>query len=200
MAATLTQPRVLVDNLPKSLVRDIALVIGGALFIAMAAQVALPLPFSPIPLTLQTFAVLATGAALGSRRGLASASLYLALAFAGLPVLAPTADGSHLTGSAILGSPTLGYVLGFAVAAALVGRIAERGFTRTPLRTAAAMVFGNFVIYAFGVPVLAAATGVDTLTALQWGLYPFLIGDLIKIVAAAGLFPAAWHLLGRTQR
>lgn len=200
MAFAATAPRVLVDVIPSSRARNAALVLGGTAFIAAAAQVAIPLPFSPVPLTGQTLAVLSVAALLGAPRALLSTSLYLAAALAGLPVLAPTAEGGHLTGLAVLGMPSLGYVLGFIAAGALVGRLAERGFTRTPLRTAAAMALGNLVIYSVGVPVLALVTGADLTTALQWGLVPFLVGDLLKVALAAGLFPAAWALVRKLDR
>lgn len=200
MAFAASAPRVLVDVLPTSRARNAVLVAGGTAFIAAAAQVAIPLPFSPVPLTGQTLAVLSVGALLGSSRAVLSTALYLVAALAGLPVLAPTAEGTHLTGAAVLGMPTLGYVLGFIAASALVGRLAELGATRTPLRTAATMVAGNLVIYSVGVPVLAVVTGAGLSTAIGWGLTPFLIGDLLKVALAAGLFPAAWALVRKFDR
>ena len=195
MAFAASAPRVLVDVLPTSRARNAVLVAAGTALIAAAAQVAIPLPFSPVPLTGQTLAVLSVGALLGTSRAMLSTALYLAAALAGLPVLAPTADGSHLTGSSVLGMPTLGYVIGFIAASALVGRLAELGSTRTPLRTAATMAAGNLVIYSVGVPVLALVTGAGLGSAIEWGLAPFLLGDLLKIVLAAGLFPAAWAIV-----
>lgn len=200
MAFATAAPRVLVDVLPSSRARNLALVLGGTAFIALAAQVAIPLPFSPVPLTGQTLAVLSVGALLGTSRAVASSALYLAAAIAGLPVLAPTADGGHITGTAVFAMPSLGYVLGFIAAGAIVGRLAELGLTRTPLRTAAAMIVGNLVIYSIGVPVLALVTGADLITALQWGVAPFVIGDLLKVAIAAGVFPAAWALLRKFDR
>ena len=191
----ITAPRVLASPLRGSWLRDAALVVGATAFIALSAQVALPLPFTPVPLTGQTLAVLLTGAALGSSLGLAANSLYLALALAGLPVLAPTAEGTHITGSAVLAMPSLGYVAGFLAASYAVGHLAERGFTRTPLRTAIAMVIGNAVIYVFGVAWLAHALDAGIRDAVAWGLTPFLIGDAVKVALAAGLLPAAWRLL-----
>ena len=141
--ATATSTRVLTTSLRGSWVRDLALVVAGAAFIAVSAQVSIPLPFSPVPVTGQTFAVLLTGAALGASLGVAATGLYLAAALAGLPVLAPTETGGHLTGSAVLTMPTLGYVVGFMAASAVVGTLAARGFTRSPLRTVAAMLLGN---------------------------------------------------------
>ena len=200
MATTLTANRVLADSLSKGLAREIALITSGVLFIALSAQVALPLPFSPVPLTLQTLAVLAVGAAFGTARGVLTTLLYLAAAIAGAPVLAPLTDGSHATGSAVFGLPTFGYIVGFALASALVGKLAERGLTRTPLRMAAVMILGNIVIYSVGVPTLAHNTGADLATAVGWGLTPFMAGDVVKVLAAAGLFPAAWRLVERFTR
>lgn len=192
---TATASRVLSADLRGTWVRDAALVTGGALFIAASAQVAIPLPFTPVPLTGQTLAVLLTGAALGSSLGLASSALYFALALVGLPVLAPTAEGTHISGSAVLAMPSLGYVVGFLAASYLVGRLAERGFTRTPLRTALAMVAGNVVIYVFGVAWLQHALGASWSNAIAWGATPFLTGDAIKVAIAAALLPAAWKFV-----
>ena len=193
--STLTSTPVLTTGLRGSRVRDLALVLGGTAFIALSAQVSIPLPFSPVPVTGQTFAVLLTGATLGAGLGAASTTLYFAAALAGLPVLAPTETGTHLTGAAVLSMPTLGYVVGFVVASALVGRLAERGFTRTPLCTAAAMVLGNLAIYALGLAWLQHALSASWTDAVTWGLTPFLIGDALKVLFAAGLLPAAWKLL-----
>lgn len=155
MSLTTAQPRVLADVVPSTWVRNSVLVLGGAAFVALAAQIAIPLPFTPVPLTAQTFAVLLVGASLGTARGAASLLLYTAMALVGMPVLAPTAEGTHLTGTAVLSAPSFGYVIGFIAAAAITGRLAERGASRTPVRTALMMVIGNVVIYAFGVTWLA---------------------------------------------
>lgn len=192
-----TTARVLATPLRGTVARDAALVLAATAFIAASAQVAIPLPFSPVPLTGQTFAVLLTGATLGASLGTASAALYLSLALAGLPVLAPTADGVHVTGAALFGHPTLGYLAGFIVASYLVGRLAERGFTRTPVRVAAAMAAGNVAIYTLGLLWLGVATGGTLAQVLSWGLLPFLLGDIVKVALAAGLLPAAWALAKR---
>ncbi len=176
-------------------VRDAGLVITGALFIALSAQVAIPLPFTPVPLTGQTLAVLLTGAALGSTLGLASTGLYLALALFGFPVLAATSTGGHLTGIAVLSSPTLGYVVGFMLSSLVVGALANRGLSQTPLGVVLAMVAGNLAIYAAGLLWLHHAINVSWSQTVALGLTPFLIGDAIKIAIAAGLLPAAWRFV-----
>ena len=186
---------VITARLRGTVLRDALLMLGATAFIAASAQVAIPLPFSPVPLTGQTFAVLMTGAALGTGLAFASTGLYVALALVGLPVLAPNAEGVHAVGAAVLSSPTLGYVGGFLLASALVGRLAERGFTRTPLRTALAMVLGNVAIYASGLLWLHHALAASWSDTIAWGLTPFLIGDAIKVVIAAGLLPSVWRLV-----
>ncbi len=148
------------------------------------AQIAIPLPFTPVPLTLQTFAVLLTGAALGSLRGVLAMGLYAVAGVAGVPWFAEGSSG--------FAAPSFGYILGFIAAAFIVGRIAEGGATRSAARTAGLMVVGNLVIYAIGVTWLKFAIGVDWATAIALGLTPFLLGDAIKIAAAAGLLPLTW--------
>lgn len=171
--------------------RDAALVLGGAGFIGLLAQWAIPLGFTPIPLTLGTFAVLLTGAALGAGRGLASVGIYVLAGMAGMPWFA-----EHRSG---WGFPSFGYLIGFILAATLVGALASRGGDRTVLKTIGLMVLGNLVIYAVGVPYLAANTGMDLSTAIEKGLTPFLLGDGLKIAAAAGLLPGAWALVRRVR-
>ena len=182
-------PRVLGDVVPGGLVRDLTLIAGGAALTAVAAQVGVPLPGTPVPVTLQTFAVLLVGAALGTVRGALSMLLYLLVGMAGAPVF------SH--GTSGWGGASFGYVIGFVVAAVVVGRLAERGATRTAARTAGVMVVGNLAIYAVGVPWLMAVAHVDLPAALGLGVVPFLIGDAVKVVVAAGLLPATWRLAGR---
>jgi biotin transport system substrate-specific component len=195
MSAIAASPRVLVETVRIAWVRDFVLVLAATTLIAASAQIAIPLPFSPVPLTGQTLGVLLSVASLGAWRGLSATGLYFAAALAGFPVLAPTADGGHVTGIAVLSMPSLGYLLGFIVAAVVVGRLAERGYTRTFGRTMIAMIFGNLSIYLVGLVVLQAVTGADIPTTLQWGLYPFIIGDLLKAVLAAGLLPSAWRVV-----
>ncbi len=185
MAIAAPQPRVLADVVPRTWVRQLVLVVGGAAFVGLAAQIAIPLPFTPVPLTLQTFAVLLTGAALGSMRGAISMALYAVVGMVGVPWFAQGSSG--------YAAPSFGYILGFIVAAFIVGRIAENGATRSVPRTAGLMIIGNLVIYAIGVTWLKFALGVDFATAIALGATPFLIGDAIKIAAAAGLLPLTWR-------
>lgn len=193
--STATTTPVLATGLRGTWLRDLALTLTGTAFIAVSAQISVPLPFSPVPVTGQTFAVLLTGAALGTTLGLASTALYLAAALAGLPVLAAKADGSHTTGMAVLSMPTLGYVVGFMVAAAMLGYLAEHGYSRTARHTVLAMVVGNLIIYTLGLLWLKVALAASWSDTVAWGLTPFLVGDAFKVLLAAGLLPAAWKLV-----
>ena len=187
--------RVLADLIPAfrgRAAREAALVLGGAGLTGLAAQVSIPVHGSPVPVTGQTFGVLLVGAALGARRGAISMTLYLLAGFLGVPWFAGGTTGSvHLA--------TLGYLVGFILAGALVGRLAERGADRSPWRTALTMVAGNLVIYACGVPYLAVSAHLSAGSALHYGLVVFLLGDALKILLAAGLLPGAWKLLGHRR-
>jgi biotin transport system substrate-specific component len=187
----LPRKRVLADVIPGGLARDALLVASGAAFVGLLAQFSIPLPGTPVPLTLGTFAVLLTGAALGPVRGLLSIGIYMAAGMAGVPWFAGQASG--------WGFPSFGYIIGFVLAGALVGWLASRGGDRTPARTAGTMVLGNLVIYAFGLPYLMAATGMSLSAGLAAGVTPFLIGDAIKILLAAGLLPGAWKVVQHVE-
>ena len=193
MALTTTVPGVIADAYPRSAIRNVLLVLGGATFVGLAAQIAIPLPFTPVPVTGQTFAVLLTAAALGTWRGVASMLVYAAMGLAGVPWFAE-GSSAFKDGALVV---SFGYVLGFIAAAALVGWLAERGNTRTPLRTAGLMVLGNVVIYAIGATWLAGAIDVSFGKALELGVQPFLLGDALKVALAAGLFPLAWRAVDR---
>lgn len=181
---------VLVGAAPRALARNAMLVVSGAALTGVAAQIAVPIqPISEVPISGQTFAVLLAGAALGPWRGLASMLVYMLVGLAGVPWFAGGTSGA--------GGESFGYILGFVVAGALVGELARRGGDRTPLRTAGTMVLGNLAIYAFGVAWLVAVVGSPAGDALWRGVVPFLPGDAIKLVLAAGLLPGAWRLVDR---
>ncbi len=192
MSSIAAPPRTLVDVLlprHRSLLLDAVLVVVFSAFVALTAQVSLPL--LPVPLTLQTLGVLFTGAVLGSKRGTLALLLYVAEGAIGLPVFA-----GGLSGIGVLIGPTGGYLVGFIVAAGIVGLLAERGWDRRLIGAALAMVVGNLVIYAFGVAWLTVVLG-DLRTALVQGMLIFIIGDLIKIVIAALALPGGWALAKR---
>ncbi|MFE6689886.1 biotin transporter BioY [Streptomyces sp. NPDC057743] len=191
---TATSGTVLADLLPASSasrarVRDAALVVGGAVVTGLAAQIAVPVPGSPVPVTAQTFAALLVGASLGARRGLLSLALYALVGMAGVPWFAGGASGA--------GGATFGYVLGMLLAATAVGALARRGGDRGVLRTAVTMAAGNALIYGIGVPYLALSTGISLGQAVAVGMVPFLVGDALKIALAMGALPTAWKLAGR---
>lgn len=195
--------------------RHIVLILTGALLIAATAQITLVLEgqtipliadfriqlgSSPVPITGQTFGVLLVGGALGFRRGLLAVLLYLAMGLL-LPVYAGGGSGidsfASVEGGRFVLGATGGYLVGFLLAAAITGRLAELGWDRNLGGALAAMLVGNVAIYLVGVPWLALALGVDFPTAIAFGMTPFVIVDLIKLVAAALVFPAAWRLVGR---
>jgi biotin transport system substrate-specific component len=198
IALTLAPPR---SRAGARVAFEVACALVGSLLIAGLAQVSFSLPFTPVPITGQTLGVLLVGAAYGPGLGAATVLLYLALAVAGLPVLAPNEDGSHLTGvdTLRLAAATGGYLWGFVVAAALVGWLSERGWDRSLRGSIGAMLLGSILIYVFGVPWLMAALDLPLQRGLEFGLYPFVIGDTLKLLAAAGLLPAAWAVLRRMR-
>lgn len=176
----------------RGVLADGLLVLGASLFIALSAQLAVPLPFTPVPVTGQTFAVLLAGALLGSRRGTLAVAAYLAEGASGLPVFAGGAGGAaHLLG------PTAGYLFAFGPAAWIVGILCEHGFDRRVGTTAAAMAAGTAVILGGGVAWLATTVG--PARALALGVTPFLPGAALKILLAAALLPSAWRLAGRSR-
>jgi biotin transport system substrate-specific component len=193
MQMSVATPAVLADAFPRSAVRNAILIMTGAAFVGLAAQVAVPLPWTPVPVTGQTFAVLLTAAALGTWRGVASMLLYALMGLVGVPWFA---NGSSAFQEGVL-VVSFGYIVGFIAAAALVGYLAERGATRTAVRTAGLMVLGNLVIYTIGALWLAAAIDVTIARALELGVQPFLLGDALKVALAAGLFPLAWRAVDR---
>ncbi|MGH2540492.1 MAG: biotin transporter BioY [Actinomycetota bacterium] len=179
----------------------LACAVAGSALVAGLAQISFTLPFTPVPITGQTLGVLLVGAAYGPGLGAATLVLYLGWAVAGLPVLAPEPDGSHRTGAEVLrvASATGGYLWGFVLAAALTGWLARRGWDRSFRSSIGAMLLGSIVIYGVGVPWLMAALDVPLQQGLELGLYPFVIGDTLKLLAAAGLLPGAWAALPRMR-
>ena len=184
--AAFPRPSILVDAL---------LVVAGAVLVALAAQIELHLPITPVPITGQTFAVLLVGASLGALRGTASLLLYLAAGLVGAPVYSGGESGWE-----IFHGVTGGYLVGFVVAAALTGWLAERRWDRRFSSALAAMLCGNVLIYLFGLPWLAHVVGAGIEKTLELGLYPFVVGDLLKLYLAGALLPGAWRLVERLER
>jgi biotin transport system substrate-specific component len=206
--------------------RDALLVLGGTAIIIIGARISFQVPTATIdsiyqafgapfglsihlpanpyvPITLQTFGVLLAGAALGFRRGVATTGLYLALGLVGLPVFAARADGHFASGTenwGVVSGATGGYIIGFIVAAAVVGRLAELGWDRRLGGAIAAMLVGSALIYAFGLPWLAVSAGLSVNDTLLYGLYPFIPGDLLKLLAVAGVLPVAWWVVRRNPQ
>lgn len=180
-----------------------AIRVASMLFIAAltaaAAQISVPLPFTEVPFTFQPMLVLLGGLALGARLGLGSQVLYLAAGAAGLPVFA--ASATLPPGVLRLIGPTGGYLIAYPIAAFVVGYLAERGFDRRYMTSVIAMLAGLVVIYACGVSWLAFFAGTatpipDIRTAFVAGVYPFVVPDLLKLLAAAGVLPGMWRLIG----
>jgi len=178
-----------------TLVRDLLLILGFGAVTALSAQIAFYI--GPVPITGQTFAVLLAGALLGSRRGALSQLTYLAFGAVGAPIFA----GWH-GGPAVLMGPTGGYLVGFVAAAFVIGLLAERGWDRRIWSMAIAMLIGNVVIYAFGLPWLAywLSRFSSESSVFNIGLYPFIPGDMLKIALAAVALPSGWALINRFGR
>ncbi len=182
----------LTDLLPESLVTDLVLIGTFAIAIGIFAQISIPLPFTPVPITGQTFAVLLGGAALGLRRGTLGSLLYLGLGLVGVPWFAGGAGGLKMATN-----PSFGYIIGFVAAAAIVGYLAETGLDRKIGRTTLLMIIGNVVIYGFGLAFLMINLHVGLNKGLALGVTPFLLGDLVKLLLAVGLLPGAWYVRHR---
>ena len=178
-----------------SLATDVLLVCAGTAFVALAAQFSIHLGFTPVPLTGQTFAVLLVAAAYGTVRGTASLLLYLLIGIAGAPVYA-----EHKHGWEVFSGATGGYILGFVVAAAVTGHLAERGWDKRFSTAVSVMLTGNVIIYAFGLSWLHHSLEVSWTKALEYGLYPFVPGDIFKLYLAALALPGAWKLVERVKR
>ncbi len=181
---------------PRSRVNSVLLVIGAAALTALAAQWEIHLPFTPVPVTGQTFAVLLTGAALGMTLGAAGQAVYVVAGAFGLPVYAG-GEGGWDTASA---QGSAGYLIGFIFAAGFVGFMAERRQDRTFPTMFTAFIAGSFIIYAFGVAGLMILLDMTFSEAVVAGVVPFVLGDIIKAAAAGLLLPGAWKLLGEYPR
>ncbi len=198
-------------------IRDVVLVAAGTALLILGGYISFTVPaiqlgqiFVPIneyvPLTLQTFGVLFIGALLGVRRGISATGLYLLIGIVGFPVFSADAQGVHRSGletfaafdgGRLVMGTTGGYLLGFLVASGIVGGLAERGWDRRIGGSLGAMIIGSLVIYAFGVTWLAVAASLDVSQALSFGLWPFLPGDVLKLLVAAGALPLGWRLVNR---
>jgi len=181
-------------NRTQALVRDGLLVIGTSILFILSARVSIPLGFTPVPITLQTLAVMLAGAALGSRRGALAALLYLAEGASGLPVFATGGGLLYL-----LLAPTAGYLWSYPIAAFVVGWLCERGLDRSFATSLLAMLPGSIIIYLIGVPWLAVVTHMSAAQALVAGFLPFIPGDTIKVLIAAALLPTAWTIVRRVE-
>lgn len=192
LAQRLVPRRGLLEN---TWVYNTLLVFAGSWFVALLAQVSIPLaPFSPVPITGQTLGVLLVGSLLGSRLGLLALAVYMLQGIIGLPFFA---EGN--SGLQVITGATGGYIIGFIVAAGLVGWLAERGWDRRVHTTVASMVLGTLMIYLFGLPWLAVVLG-SAERAITLGLLPFIPGAIIKIAVAAGVLPGGWKLLGSDKQ
>jgi len=174
------------------LLTDVLLVLAGTGLIAASAQISVKLPFTPVPITGQTFAVLLVGASLGCVLGTASAMLYLWLGVAGAPIYA-----HHDSGWSVITSASGGYIVGFVLAAALTGFLAERRWDRRLSSSIGLMLTGNVVIYLVGLPWLAIVLNTNLEKTLEFGLYPFIPGDTFKLYLAAAALPTAWRVVRR---
>jgi len=193
MSIQLTNRTNLIDRvIPRSFVNDVALILGGAVLTAVAAQIAIPM--WPVPITGQTFAVLLVGAVLGASRGAISMIAYFSMGAAGLPVFTGMASG-------VTFGTTFGYLVGFIAAASVVGWLAQLNWQKKVTGVLASFMIGNAVIYLFGLPWLAFALSnlnlaSDLSAVLAAGLIPFLVGDAMKMALAAAALPLAWKYLG----
>lgn len=192
LAQTLTQRR----TARSTAATDVMLVVTGSLVMAALAQVSIKLPFTPVPVTGQTLGVLLVGGSLGAVLGGAALLLYLAQGAVGLPFFAGGEAGLEHLGFA---SASAGYLWGFVMAAILIGYLAEKRWDRGVGSAIGAFVLGEIIIFTIGVGWLAQAIGVPALKAMELGLYPFVVGDILKVLLAAGAFPLLWRLLKRER-
>jgi biotin transport system substrate-specific component len=184
---------VLADALPGARVRDAVLVLAGALFMVLMAQISIPVPPSPVPITGQTLGVVVCGAALGANRGVLAMALYVAMGLV-LPVYADGASGPD-----VIWGATGGYLIGFIIATYAVGYLAERGSDRKVLTAFAAFCVGQLIVFGIGVPWLKVSADMSWATAVHDGFSIFIVGGLIKAAVAAIAVPSAWHLVRKVD-
>ena len=177
----------------RSLLSDALLVVGGAAFTGLLAQVVIPL--QPVPITGQTLAVLLVGSTLGAVRGALAMVVYAVLGIVGVPWFSDATSGWH-----IVAGPTGGYIVGFILAAGLTGWLAQRQWDRRVVGAFVSFMAGTGVTFAIGLPWLAASLGLNLEQTLNAGLYPFIIGGVIKALLAAGIIPLAWKLTDRFKK
>ncbi len=205
-------PRLQADTRIAGLARDFALMTGFALFVALCAQIAIRTPWTPVPITGQTFAVLVTGCALGMWRGAGSLTIYMLIGMVGLPAFAPSfaADSEVVTSNwaahfilpwdgnhgLVWDFPSGGYIVGFILAAGLVGFLSERQWDRKPW-VHFGFFLGSAILYVPGIAWLAYDLDVSLKKALEFGLYPFIVGDMMKLFLASVTLPVAWSLVAR---
>lgn len=183
------------ESSTQAALRFIALAIIGAALLAISAKIRVPLPFTPVPMTLQTIAIMGLGAAYGMRLGLATVLLYLAIGAMGMDVF--TSSTADKNGLAYMMGGTGGYLVGFIIAMGVIGYFAERGWDRSIVKLFGLMLFADAIIFGLGLLWLGNLVGWDK-PVLEWGLYPFIVGDLIKIALASALIPAIWTWLKRS--
>jgi biotin transport system substrate-specific component len=177
----------------RSVVSDIILVVTGAAFTGILAQISVPL--WPVPITGQTLAVLLVGSTLGMVRGALSMLAYALLGVIGVPWFSDANSGWG-----VIAGPTGGYIIGFIVAAALTGWLAQRSWDHKVVGAFVSFMAGTVVVFAIGMPWLAAVLNLDLAKTLEYGLYPFIIGGIIKALIAAGLIPLAWRFADRNAQ
>lgn len=182
----------LTDGLQGTLVRDSALVLGGAAVITLSTLIIVPLPFTPVPITLATLGVMAAGAALGPARGVLSALVYLLAGAVGAPIFSNGQSGVLL--------PTFGYIVGYVVAAFIAGQLARRRADRKPISTFGLAALSTLVLYVCGAPWLAFSLGIDLPQAVMLGVVPFLVGDALKALALTLVLPSAWAWMTRLEK
>ncbi len=177
-----------------SVLTDALLVLGGALFVALFAQISIPLPFTPVPITGQTFAVLLVAGALGTVCGTASMGVYMLMGIVGAPVYA-----DHTHGLEVIKGASGGYIVGFLVAALVVGYLAEHGWDQKFSSSVTMMLTGNVFIFLVGLIWLQQVLHTDLGDTLKYGLYPFVPGEIVKLYLAGALLPGAWALVRRIR-